>query len=736
MGKALPGGVSGLLGVRAMPATLLFEIGCEELPTSFLDGALTQLRTIVPDELARARVSHGAVRVLGTPRRLAVLVSDVAETVSAREEELLGPAESTARAPDGSWSKAAEGFARKNNLRLDALEIADTPKGRYLRAVIRHEGAPTASLLPDVLGAVARRITFAKSMRWASGDTSFGRPIQWIVALLGDTVVPMEFAGVTAGRTTRGHRFLAPEPVALPHADAYLPTLGERHVRVDPDARRVAMLTALETAAAAEGGELLRDEFLESEVLGLVEDPHVIVGRFDPRYLELPDALIESVMRGHQRYFAVARRRPELGPTGAGIGEAAKVPSRHPNRLLPVFLTVANTARDVETIRRGNERVMRARLSDAAFFVAQDRQVRLDARVPSLDAVTFHAKLGSYGDKVRRLSVLARWLAEILGLDGALAARAATLAKADLVTLTVGEFPELQGLMGAFYAQHDGEDERVARALAEHYQPRGAGDRVAPSPLGAILAVADRLDTLVGCFAVGLRPSGSEDPFGLRRTTLGLLRTLLHHGIRVSLTEAFARAWDAYIAEDGRMVASVTASKISRETAMADVSAFVAERLKGLLEEHHDRDVVAACMAAGWEVPVDVQERVEALTTFWQTPAAADLAVTFRRVFNISRNAPAGELTADDRALLTHPAEQALLGAFEATRERLQPLLAARRFVPALDLVATSLRAPVDRLFAEVMVMADDERLRTARLRLMGRIADSLGGLARFDYVD
>ncbi len=725
---------------RAMASTLLLEIGCEELPTSFLDGALEQLRTLVPEELAKARVTHGDVRVLGTARRLVVLVAEVADAVSAREEELLGPSESAARAPGGGWSKAAEGFAKKNSVPLDRLEVADTPKGRYLRAVIRHEGASATALLPGVLAAVVRRITFAKSMRWGNGDTAFGRPVQWIVALLGDAVVPFEFAGVTAGRSTRGHRFLAPDVVDVPHADAYVSVVGERHVRVDPDARRVAMLAALESAAAAEGGELVRDAFLEGEVLGLVEEPHVIVGRFEERYLELPDALIESVMRGHQRYFAVERRRDELGPTGGGIGEGAKTPKPHHNRLLPLFLTVVNTARDVETVRRGNERVMRARLSDAAFFVAQDRQSRLDARVASLDAVTFHAKLGSYGDKARRVAALARWVAGAFGADGDLAARAGTLAKADLVTLTVGEFPELQGLMGAFYAGHDGEPAEVARAIAEHYQPKGAADAVAPSKLGAALAVADRLDTLVGCFAVGLRPSGSEDPFGLRRTTLGLLRTLLQHGARVSLTEAVTRAWDVYAAENGRMATAAAAAKVTRESLVADVLAFTADRLKGMLEERHARDVVAACMAAGRDVPVDVLERVEALATFWQTPAAADLAVAFRRVFNISREAPAGELTDEDRALLTHPAEVALLEAFDATRAELAPLFARRAFVPALELIASSLRAPVDTLFAPppvgVMVMDKDESLRAARLRLMGRIADSLGGFARFDFVD
>lgn len=720
-----------------MPATLLLEIGCEELPTSFLDGALDQLRALVPDELARARIAHGDLRVLGTPRRLVVLVAEVAGEVTARDEELLGPPESASRSPQGAWTKAAEGFAKKNNLPVDALSIADTPKGRYLRAVVRHEGAATTALLPGVLAAVCRRITFAKSMRWGTQDIAFGRPIQWLVALYGATPVRFEFAGVMSGGATRGHRFLAPETVLVPDADSYISTVGEAYVRVDPDSRRVAMLAGLEAAAAAEGGELVRDVFLEREVLGLVEEPHTVVGRFEERYLALPDVLIESVMRGHQRYFAVARRRPELGPTGAGIGEGAHAPATpHHNRLLPVFLTVVNTAKDADTIRRGNERVMRARLSDASFFVEQDRRARLDARLRALEGVTFHAKLGSYGDKARRVSSLAAWFASRLGLDEAAAARAGLLAKADLVTLTVGEFPELQGMMGAFYAAHDGESAEVSRAIAEHYQPRGAADDVAPSRLGAVVALADRLDTLVGCFAVGLRPSGSEDPFGLRRTTLGLLRSLLHHRMGISLADAVARALAVYAEENGRMAATLAAAKGSPAQVQGDVLAFAADRLKNLLEERFPRDVVAACMAAGRDAPVDVEERCAALATFWATPAAADLAVAFRRVFNISREAPTGELTEADRAMLKAPAEVELLAAFETTRAELAPLFDRRAFVPALELIARALRAPVDRLFNEVFVMDPDLAVRAARLRLLGRIADAVGGFARFDFVE
>ncbi len=311
-----------------MTQNLLLEIGCEELPTSFLDGGLDQLATLLPEELDRARIGHGAARVLGTPRRLAVLVTDVEDAVAARDEEVMGPPEKACRTPDGKWTPAAEGFARKNDLSVNDLTVIDTPKGRYVRGVKRSAGAPTRELLPAVLGAVCKRIAFAKSMRWADLDTAFGRPVQWLVALHGETAIPFLFAGVTAGRTTRGHRFLAPDLFDLASADEYVDALRRAHVRVDPGERRTVLLEQLHTAAKGEGVILRHDAFLEREVLGLVEEPHVLVGRFEDRFMTLPDSLIESVMRGHQRYFSV--QRPD-----APAGE---------NPLLPRFLTVVNTA--------------------------------------------------------------------------------------------------------------------------------------------------------------------------------------------------------------------------------------------------------------------------------------------------------------------------------------------------------------------------------------------------------
>ena len=477
-----------------MPANLLLEIGCEELPTSFLDGALAQLATLIPEELQRARIAHGAVKTLGTARRLATVVEGLADTVEPREEELLGPPESAARTPDGKWSRAAEGFAKKSEVSMDALDIVETPKGRYLRAIKRTPGARTSELLPDVLATVCRRISFTKSMRWADLDTAFGRPVQWLVALHGDAVIPFSFAGHTAGRATHGHRFLTTDgPFELRTADDYVTAMHDAKVLVDTDARRALLLQGLLAVAAEEGGTLKRDAFLEGEVLGLVERPHVICGHFEERFLKLPAPLIESVMRGHQRYFAVAR-------------------NDDPRALLPVFLTVVNTALDPALIRKGNERVMRARLNDARFFVEKDRSEPLSARGPRLAGIVYHQKLGTYADKVLRVEALSADCAKVFGAEASLCTEAARLCKCDLVALTVGEFPELQGYVGRDLARNDGLDATVCEAIAEHYLPRGAEDSVALSKLGAALAVADRVDTLAGFFAIGQKPSGGGDP--------------------------------------------------------------------------------------------------------------------------------------------------------------------------------------------------------------------------------
>ena len=681
-----------------MSRTLLLEIGCEELPTSFVRVGMEQLAKLIPDELNRARITHGEVRALGTPRRLAVIVRDIAEDVAARTEELLGPAESASKTPDGKWSKAAEGFARKNELSLDALTIAETPKGRYLRAEKLHPGGKSVDRLSEILTTVLGKISFPKSMRWADIETPFGRPVQWLVALFGGDVVPVSFVRVNAGRTSRGHRFLSPDPFDLADAGKYVDALKERHVLVDPDERRTTQFRALEAAAKGEGGELVRNAFLEDEVLGLVEEPFAVVGHFDQSFLSLPDELIETVMSHHQRYFAVRGRE----------------------RLMPLFITTVNTAMDPATIRKGNESVMRARLSDARFFVDQDRHSTLESRVARLDGVIYHQKLGTYGDKSRRLETLAAWVADAIGADQVQAARAAKLAKADLVSLAVGEFPELQGVMGREYARNDGEADAVAVAVEEHYLPKGAEDAVAESKVGAAVAIADRLDTLVGFFAIGQKPSGAGDPFGLRRAVLGLLRTLMHHRHHLSLATGAGRAFALYTKE---------LPKSGDETGQ-ELNDFIRERLEGLLVQRFPGDVVRACLASGHDDPVDVLERVEALAGLRTRPEFGKVVKAFERMFNISRQAPEGEA---DARFLTQPAEKNLLEAWGRAQKQFETHLDQRDFVKALELVAEALPDAIDRFFTEVFVMDENPDLRGARLRLLARIAEEVGVIARFD---
>lgn len=702
-----------------LTSTLLFEVGCEELPTSFLDGALTQWRSVVPEVLSAAKIEHGAVKVYGTARRLAIVVEGLCRTVASQREELLGPPESAAKGPDGRWSRAAEGFAKKNGLSLDALAIVETPRGRYVGALRETPAVDVVTVLPGVLTELCKKLSFAKSMRWGSGDTAFGRPVQWLLALLDDVPIELEFAGVHSGVVTYGHRFLSPAALTLTRASEYVSVLERAKVMADPEARRAKTLELLHGAASTAGGTLVHDAFLEREVVGLVEWPHVVTGAFAQSFLALPEVLIEDVMRVHQRYFAV----------------------RASERLLPVFLTVTNTAEDPLTIAKGNERVMRARLTDAAFFVEQDRKTTLGSRVASLDAVVFHPKLGSYGDKVRRVAALGRWLAQYFSADSTDVSRAAALCKADLVSLTVGEFPDLQGHMGEWLARHDGESERVAVAVAEHYRPRSANDPVAVSEIGAVVAVADRVDTLVGCLAVGLKPTGSEDPFGLRRQALGVLRTLLAQGARVSLTAMVTEALRGY--RDAvknnpteRWAVAFSGAALDDSDTVRAVTGFCAERLKTILEEDNGRDAVAAAMGARHDDAVDVRERAQALAAFWKTPSADDLAVAFRRVFNISREAPEGAIGEDDRARLVHPAEVALVTAFEQTREGLAEKLSQRDYSGAMELIARTLRGPVDTFFSEVFVMAEDQALRASRLRLLGRIADAVGAFARFDVLE
>jgi glycyl-tRNA synthetase beta chain len=504
-----------------MSEPLLIEIGCEEIPARMIAAAAEDLRVRVAAVLDAAGFDHGPSRAWGGTRRLAVRVEAVAGTLPGREQLVLGPPASAAFGKDGLPTQAGLGFAKKQGIDPAALEKLETDKGVYA-AFRRAVGESTLEqALASALPASIAAMSFPKTMRWGMGAHRFVRPVQWVVALHGGAVVNLEVMGATAGRASDGHRFLAPGPVSIDHADRYVDALRAARVLVEPEARRAAMLSALETAAATLGGEVVRDETLLDEVVELVEWPGVVAGRFDASFLELPQEILVTTLKHHQKSFSVRGR----------------------HGLLPAFLSVANTDRDpAGHVRRGNEWVVVGRLEDARFFWIEDRKRSLASRVDDLKRVTFHKKLGSYEEKTRRVAALAEAIAGKLGpavADTHLAAQGARLAKADLVTGLVGEFPELQGIVGGLLLRAEGAPAEVADAVAEHYRPAGAEDSIPTTAAGCIVALADRLDTMAGLIGAGETPTGSRDPFGLRRAANGVFRILAERTWPISVDTLF-----------------------------------------------------------------------------------------------------------------------------------------------------------------------------------------------------
>jgi glycyl-tRNA synthetase beta chain len=686
-----------------MSSEFLLEIGTEELPSSFVTHALRSMHASAVELVDQARLGSDslAIHTMGTPRRLALRLRGLAPSQPDRDETIAGPPWSAAFDADGAPKKAASGFAKKHGVAVEDLQKQTTDKGDYVSVQVHEAGRATREVLADILPQLCQRITFPRSMRWGPGEIAFGRPVHWIVSLLGSDVIGFEFAGVQAGRATRGHRFLAPESFDLDAADDYEAALEGAHVLVDLDRRKARMMEGLLASAESLGGVLERDAFLADECLSLVEEPFTVPGSFDESFLELPDAVVVSVMRDHQRYFAV--RESEGGA------------------LLPAYLNVVNTAEDPETIAKGNDRVLRARLADARFFVEEDRKVPLADRLEKLESVVFQSKLGTMGAKVRRLQANARALAERSGADRDACVEAARLCKADLETLIVYEFPELQGEMGRWYALREGIDPAVADAIRDHYRPQGPDDVVPDQLVGAVVAVADRIDTLVGCFGIGLVPSGSADPFALRRAALGIIRVALEGPIDVDLWQLIDQAYGTYAGD---------ANLAPADDVRASLDDFFRGRIRAMLRESYGADVVDACLGA-WDGSSlrDLQTRIEAVSELRFAPEFEALAVAFKRAFNITKESARGPI---DQTLLEAGAESALAERFGTVRDQIRQATGQRRYADALRLVAKELGAPIDRFFDEVFVMVDDARVRENRLRLLGEIADTVNGIAHF----
>ncbi|MBI2892078.1 MAG: glycine--tRNA ligase subunit beta [Deltaproteobacteria bacterium] len=680
---------------------LFLELGAEEIPASFVARAVAQLPALVTTLLDRERLEHGPATAAGTPRRLAVVVREVADRQPDVAEDVTGPPASAAFDKEGKPTRAALGFAQKHGVDPSALRVIETAKGAYVAVHEEREGRRAIEILPAICAELwgGGKLSFPKTMRWCTNDGPFPRPVHWLVALFGGEVVRFDALGVSSGAETRGHRFLSPGPIAVRGWDDHVAKLRAAHVLLDRAERREALERELLRAAREAAGALKPDPALVDEVLDLVEEPHAIVGSFDPAHLELPEAVIVQAMRGHQRYFA-------LGEPGG--------------RLLPRFVSVANTAQVVENVRRGNERVLRARLSDARFFFDEDRKRPLASRSAQLSGIVFQARLGTIADKLERVVALADSLAHSIG-KGELCSdvrRAALLSKCDLVTLMVGEFPELQGVMGRAYATGDGEPEPVATAIEEHYLPRGAGDRLPSTDVGAIVGLADRIDTLVGCFAAGLQPTGAADPYGLRRACLGVIRLVLDRGWRLELADVVRHSHGLFRVP----------LELGPDEAVAGLQEFFRGRLRSLFgEEGHRGDVVEACLAAGADDLCDLRSRAVALEAYRDRPEFASLMVAFKRAHNIAKDTPPGAV---DEKLLVEPEEKALGQALRSALPVFRQHVEAGRYHEAFGVVVDRVREPIDRFFEKVFVMVDDAALRENRLRMLREVSDATSRVA------
>jgi glycyl-tRNA synthetase beta chain len=685
--------------------SLLLEIGAEEIPAGYIEPALKALEENLLKKLSTARIGHGAAKTYGTPRRLAVSVADVAEKQAEVTTEVMGPPERAAFDENRNPTVAAIKFAEKVGLGVSELNVKETPKGRYLSAVIADAGQPTAALLAQILPEIICAIPFPKTMKWGELDILFARPIISILALFGGQVISFDIGGIRSDIGTFGHSIMKPAKLTVTDPETYSDLLRRAHVIADITERKEKIASEIKIAAEKLGGTVLKDEALLDIVTHLVEYPVPVVGNFDPGYLELPQEILITAMREHQKYFAVVNSS---------------------GKLLPHFIAVNNTiTSDPALAAKGHERVLRARLEDARYFYRTDRAVAPGTWVMRLKTVLFQAKLGSIYDKVVRIGKLTGYLAGQLPDDPALkahAVRAAYLCKADLVSHAVGEFPKLQGIMGRVYAAEAGEPAAVASAIEEHYQPTYSGGALPQTPAGALVALADKMDTLCGCFSVGLIPTGAADPYALRRQAIGILQILLEKKFSISLLK---------LIETSTALFAALADQDITET-VQKVADFFSGRMTNLLaDDGYSRDVVAAVTAVSVNRVPDVWNRVQALEKLKAEPDFEPLAVAFKRVVNIIKKADTAESRAVNEGLFEAPCEGNLYSAFQSIRQQVGECLDDGRFDEALRKIAT-LRPAVDAFFDGVMVMAENEAIRRNRLALLGEISDLFASFADF----
>ncbi len=686
-----------------MARDFILEIGTEEIPARFMQDALNQLKTktgeLIKENRFKVAATDDAVMVYGTPRRLVVYIKDLDETQESFETEVKGPAKKAAYDDAGQPTKAVLGFARSQGVAVEDLVVKNIGSGEYVYAVRKEEGRSVEGLLPELCLRLIGGLNFPKPMRWADHEIRFVRPVRWLLSLYGTVVVPFELAGVASGRITYGHRFLAKEPREIADPLDYLNRIkNDMFVMVDAEERKKKVHEQVIAMTEAAGGKFREDESfreLLEEVIYLVEYPDALVGSFNEDFLKLPKEVVVTPMREHQRYFPI---------------------EKEDGSLVNKFIAVSNGINN-DLVREGNEKVLRARLADAKFFYDEDLKVALEANVEKLKKIVFQESLGTVYDKVERIISTGEYLYENLSLQQPevlqTTKRAGYLCKSDLVSNMVFEFPELQGVMGRDYAVRNGETEHVAEAIFEHYLPRFAGDILPETKAGQILSIADKVDTVVGCFAVGIQPTGSQDPYALRRQALGICHIILNSDMRLSLQALIGKAFANY---EGKIEA-----KLSREETIKEVTEFFRQRVKNILESKGiTYDVIDAVLAPGYDDLIDTVNRAEALTNLRNQEIFGKLLTAYNRVANLAKKAETSHI---EPAVFVEEAEKALYKEYVNASEEFKTYLQEGQYRQLFQRFAL-LQQPIDNFFEQIMVMVDDERVKNNRLALLKQISD------------
>jgi len=671
---------------------LLIEIGTEELPPKSLKKLATAFKEEVVKSLQEEELKFSDANWYATPRRLSIIINDLEITQEDKAQQRRGPAVAAAFDDQGKPTKATEGFARSCGVEVDQLEKLETDKGAWLSFNAVVKGKATSRLIPAIIESALGRLPIAKRMRWGSSDVEFVRPIKWVLILFGNDTIDCEIMGVVSGKQSFGHRFHHPDAVTIISPESYIETLKqEAHVLADYNERRSLIQSQVTQIAEKNDGKAIIDPDLLDEVTALVEWPVSFSGNFNSDFLKLPKEVLISSMQDHQKYFPVIDKQ---------------------GNLLPCFISVANIeSKNPELIKRGNERVIQPRLSDAAFFWERDLKHGLANHIESLKKVVYQKQLGTLHEKSERLIKTVSSLAELLNVDIKAAKRSAELCLCDLLTEMVSEFPDLQGTMGGYYAEADGEDAEVAIALEEYYQPRFAGDKLPTTTLGQCLAISEKIDSLVGIFAIGKAPTGDKDPFGLRRSAIGLLRIIIECELDIDLKDLITTAASNY------------PNEIDAKKVVDDVYHFLMERLRRYyLDEGVSPDTFESVLAINTGKPLDFHQRLKAVTEFRKLNEAESLAAANKRISNILKKSDAPDINSIDSNLLVEESEITLAKSLDEYQKRLAPILEKRDYKSALTELA-GLRDSVDNFFDNVMVNCEDEATKMNRLALLGNLS-------------